>query len=49
LDCEEGIFDIEAIRNLLIPQNNKTILTQKPQIVPNTKYMETPILIPPNW
>ncbi len=31
--CEEGIFKVEAINNLLVPQNNKTILVQKPQTV----------------
>jgi hypothetical protein len=33
LVCEEEIFEVETINNLLIPQNNKTILVQKPQIV----------------
>ncbi len=45
LVCEEGIFDVKAISNMLVPQSSKTILVQKPQIVPNTKYMEAPILI----
>jgi len=27
---EEGIFKVEAISNLSIPQNSKTILAQKP-------------------
>ncbi len=27
LVCEEGIFEVEAISNLLIPQTSKTILT----------------------
>jgi hypothetical protein len=26
LVCEERIYEIEAINNLLVPQNNKTIL-----------------------
>ncbi len=26
LICEEGIFEVEAISNLLVPQNNKIIL-----------------------
>jgi hypothetical protein len=30
---EKGIFEVEAINNLLLPQNNKTILTLKPWIV----------------
>jgi len=30
LVCEEGIFEVEAISNLLIPQNNKVILVLKP-------------------
>jgi len=33
LVCEEGIFDIEAINNLLVPYNGKIVLVQKPQIV----------------
>jgi hypothetical protein len=33
LVCEEGIFEVKVISNLSIPQNNKTILAQKPQIV----------------
>jgi hypothetical protein len=28
LVCEEGIFEVEAIHNLLIPQSNKIILAQ---------------------
>ncbi len=28
--CEEGIFEVEAINNLSIPQSNKTILAHKP-------------------
>jgi len=31
---EEGIFEIDAINGLLIPQSSKIILAQKPQIVP---------------
>jgi hypothetical protein len=27
---EEGIFEIKAINNLLVPQNDKIILVQKP-------------------
>jgi hypothetical protein len=27
---EEGIFEIKVISNLLVPQNNKIILVQKP-------------------
>jgi hypothetical protein len=30
LVCEEGIFEVEAISNLLIPYNSKTRLAQKP-------------------
>jgi len=30
---EKGIFEVEAINNLLIPHNSKTILAQKPQII----------------
>jgi hypothetical protein len=30
LVCEEGIFEVEAINNLSIPQSNKTILAHKP-------------------
>jgi hypothetical protein len=33
LVCEEGISKVEAINNLLIPQNSKTILVVKPQII----------------
>jgi hypothetical protein len=33
LVCEEGIFEVEAIKNLSIPHNNKTILVYKPQNV----------------
>ncbi len=33
LVCEEGISKVEVISNLSIPQNSKTILAQKPQIV----------------
>jgi hypothetical protein len=32
--CEEGIFEVEAISNLLVPQSSKTIFAQQPQIVP---------------
>jgi len=39
LVCEEGIFEVEVINNLLIPQNNKTILVQKPQIVLEKTWM----------
>ncbi len=28
--CEKGIFKVESINNLLVPQNSKTILNQKP-------------------
>ncbi len=31
--CEEGISEVEVISNLSIPQNSKTILVQKLQIV----------------
>jgi hypothetical protein len=34
LVCEEGISNIEAISNMLVPHNSKIILAQKPQIVP---------------
>ncbi len=30
---EEGISEVEAISNLLVPRRNKIILAQKPQIV----------------
>jgi hypothetical protein len=30
LVCEEGNSKVEVISNLLVPQNNKTILAQKP-------------------
>jgi hypothetical protein len=33
LVCEKGIYEIKAISNLLIPQSNKIVLTQKPKIV----------------
>jgi len=39
LVCEEGIFEVEAIHNLLIPQSNKIILAHKPQIVPEKTIM----------
>jgi hypothetical protein len=32
LVCEEGIFKVEAINNLLIPHIGKIVLAQKPQI-----------------
>jgi hypothetical protein len=28
--CEEGIFEVKAISNLLVPQSNKTIFAQQP-------------------
>ncbi len=31
--CEEGIFEVEAISNLSIPQSSKKILTHKPQTI----------------
>jgi ribosomal protein L44E len=34
LVCEEGIFEVEATNNLLIPQSSKTILAQKLQVIP---------------
>jgi hypothetical protein len=34
LVCEEGIFEVEAISNLLVPQSNKTISTHKPHTIP---------------
>jgi hypothetical protein len=33
LVCEGRIFKIEAMSNLLVPQNSKTILIQKPQTI----------------
>jgi hypothetical protein len=30
LVCEKGIFEVEAINNMLIPKSNKTILIPKP-------------------
>jgi hypothetical protein len=33
LVCEEGIYEVEAINNLLISQNNKIILAKKPQTI----------------
>jgi hypothetical protein len=30
---KRGIFEVEAIKNLSIPHNNKTILVYKPQNV----------------
>jgi hypothetical protein len=30
LICEEGISKVETISNLLVPQNSKIILAQKP-------------------
>jgi hypothetical protein len=39
LVCEEGISKVKAISNLSIPQNNKTILAQKPQIVLEKTWM----------
>ncbi len=37
--CEEGISKVEVISNLSIPQNSKTILAQKPQIVLEKTWM----------
>jgi hypothetical protein len=34
LVCEEGIFEVEAISNMLAPQNNKIVLAQNPQTIP---------------
>jgi hypothetical protein len=34
LVCEEGIFDIKVINNLLVPQSSKIGLAQKPQTIP---------------
>jgi len=34
LVCEEGIFEIKTINNLLAPRNRKTILAQKPPTIP---------------
>ncbi len=34
LVCEEGIYDVKAINNLLIPQSSETLLIKKPQTVP---------------
>jgi len=39
LFCEEGIFEVEAISNLSIPQNSKIVLIQKPSIVPEKTRM----------
>jgi hypothetical protein len=33
LVCEKGISEVEAINNLLILQNSKTILVEKPQAI----------------
>jgi hypothetical protein len=33
LVCEKGIFELEFINNLLAPQSNKIISTQKPQTI----------------
>jgi hypothetical protein len=30
---EEGIYEVEAISNLLVPQSSKTILAKKPQTI----------------
>ncbi len=35
----EGIFEVKVISDLLIPQNSKTILAQKPQIVLKKTWM----------
>ncbi len=39
MDCEEGIFEVKAISNMLVPQSSKTIVTQKPQAVPEKTRM----------
>jgi hypothetical protein len=33
LVCEEEIFTVEAISNLLVPQSSKIILAKKPQTI----------------
>ncbi len=33
LVCEEGIFEVEAISNLLVPQSYKTTSAQKPHTI----------------
>ncbi len=30
LVCEEGIFEVKVISNLLVPQSNRVVLVQKP-------------------
>ncbi len=39
LVCEEGIFEVEAISNMLAPQSSKIILAQKPQTIPKKAKM----------
>jgi len=39
LVCEEGIFEIKTINNLLVPQNRKTTLAQKPPTIPEKTRM----------
>jgi hypothetical protein len=31
--CEEGIFEVEALSNLLVPHSSKIILAQKPHTI----------------
>ncbi len=33
LVCEEGIFEVKAISNILVPQSSKIISAQKPQTI----------------
>ncbi len=33
LVCEEGVFEVKAISNLLISQSSKIVLAQKPKII----------------
>ncbi len=37
--CEEGIYEVEAISNLLIPQSSKTISIQKPYTIIKKTWM----------
>jgi hypothetical protein len=39
LVCENGIYEVKAISDLSIPQNSKSILIQKPQIVLKKTWM----------
>ncbi len=37
--CEKGIYDVETISNMLVPQSSETLLIHKLQTIPKKTWM----------